>query len=496
MRSLRSYSLVSRMITAILLTELLAAVCLTGVALVYERHQQFRAFDVMLRGRADSLLGAVQDSEDAHDSVMLDGTEASLPRQDLYLVEDNTGRIVGRSANWTLEQERYAWQHSVPLRRGAVQRLFLGNAQYRALRLEGLRIIDPADKPGGTPRRFSIVYAAPTAPVEQGIRETVEFYAVSSLLLLVVTGLLLGWLLNRALLPLHALTADAARVSVDTWEFAPSDRVRSVRELAPLASAIALSLERLRASFQQQERFVSDAAHELKTSTAVVKSSLQVLTLRPRTVADYDAGLRRALTDCSRMEEIVHRMLTLARVEGYKLALPENILTRLDEALHQVATQLQPLAETRGIRLVLEPGKAIWVHADASQLRVLCSNLLMNAIQHSHPGGEVRLTAVQTGPDADLRVADQGEGIPPEALPHVFERFFRGDGSRSRETGGAGLGLAISKAIVRAADGDISIASDPGHGTTVHVRLPSAPAPQVSLQPETAAPELHTVQTP
>src|ERR1700739_365122 len=98
---MKSYSITHRLIATILLVELVAALSISGAALVYERHVRFRSFDVMLRGRADSLLGAVQDAEDAQDNVMLDGTEASLPGEDIYQVQDAGGRVLGHSANWT-----------------------------------------------------------------------------------------------------------------------------------------------------------------------------------------------------------------------------------------------------------------------------------------------------------------------------------------------------------------------------------------------------------
>jgi signal transduction histidine kinase len=109
---------------------------------------------------------------------------------------------------------------------------------------------------------------------------------------------------------------------------------------------------------------------------------------------------------------------------------------------------------------------------DPEQLQLLCLNLALNAIQHSHPGGTVRISAGVSGGNAELRVADTGEGIDTEMLPHVFDRFYRGDPSRSRKTGGTGLGLAISKAIALRFEGSIAIESSVGEGTTVVVRLP------------------------
>jgi signal transduction histidine kinase len=148
----------------------------------------------------------------------------------------------------------------------------------------------------------------------------VEFYAAGSLLLLLVTGPLIAWLLHRGLLPVRQLAALAADVSADSWHFDPPASARMTPELAPLTEAMESVLKRLERSFLQQKTFLSDAAHELKTAVAVVKSSLQLLNMKRRTGAEYKAGLERCLGDCQRLEEIVAKMLTLAREESSRNA--------------------------------------------------------------------------------------------------------------------------------------------------------------------------------
>ena len=183
------------------------------------------------------------------------------------------------------------------------------------LRIEGLRIVDPGDKGGGIPRRVTIFYGSPIEHVWDEIWEAVGFYAVTSLFLLAISGMLIFWLLNRGLAPLRELAAEASGVSVNSWNFAPSPRARMIRELAPLTVAIETVLTGLERSFMQQRRFISDAAHELKTAVAVLKSSLQLLTLKQRTALEYERGIERCQLDCERIEETVAKMLTLARVE-------------------------------------------------------------------------------------------------------------------------------------------------------------------------------------
>jgi signal transduction histidine kinase len=471
---MKPYSLTHRLITTVLLVELLAALSISTAAMLYERHQRFRSFDIMLRGRADSLLGAVQDAEDTQDNVMLDGTEVNFPAEDIYQVQDASGRVLGHSPNWNGPDEG-----SMAAKTGKFLRVRANGIHYRALRIEGLRIVDPGDKGGGIPRRVSIFYGSPIDGVWRDIWRAVAFYAVTSLSLLAVSGMLIFWLLNRGLAPLRELAAEAAGVSADSWNFVPPQRARMVRELAPLTVALETVLTGLEHSFMQQRRFVGDAAHELKTAVAVLKSSLQLLTLKQRTALEYEQGIERCQMDCDRMEEAVAKMLTLARVET-KTKLPSSSsASDLAQSLRQVAEQFESMAELKRVRILVSAEDAVMVDVEAEQLQLLCSNLLLNALQHSPAGSAIRAVAQK---DGELAILDDGDGIAPEDLPHVFDRFYRGDPSRSRKTGGTGLGLSICKAIVSRWQGTIEITSELGIGTRVVVHLPLSGVPSASVK--------------
>ena len=207
---MKSYSITRRLIITILLVELLSALLLSGAAMFYERHVRFHAFDIMLRGRADSLLGAVQDAEDTQDNVMLDGTEVNFPAEDIYQVQDANGRVLGRSPNWAGPGAEL-----LHAQKRQILQVLVNHRHYRVLRIEGLRMVDPGDKGGGIPRRVSIFYGSPTDRVWHEIWDAVGFYAVTSLRLLAISGMLIFWLLNRGLAPLRELAAEAAGVSVD-----------------------------------------------------------------------------------------------------------------------------------------------------------------------------------------------------------------------------------------------------------------------------------------
>lgn len=464
-------SLTRRLIATVLIVELLAALCISGTALVYERHAHFKSFDIMLSGRADSVLGAVQDAGDAADNVMLDPAELHAPADDVYEVRDASGRLVGRSNNWNGPPSG-----SFSPSADGFLRLRVNGRRFRAVRLHGLRIVDPGDKGGGTPRHVTAIYGSPIAPVWRDIAAAAQFYAFANLLLLLVTAVTMAWLLNRGLAPLRLLAAEASNISASSWRFDPPPAALRTRELAPLALALESVLQGLERSFLQQRRFIGDAAHELKTAVAVIKSSLQLLAMKPRTPDEYRAGLEHCETDCERMESLVFNMLTLASFDSADPKAPLAAPADLVGCIQNVAEQFENMATLHQVRIVAAASAPLPVRLSTQDCVLVLSNLLLNALQHSQVGSTVAFTAGRQGPDqVELRVEDHGPGIAPDALPHVFERFYRGDASRDRSTGGTGLGLAICKAIIEAAGGEIGIESTIGVGTVVIVRLPLAP---------------------
>lgn len=466
--SLQRSSIAFRLIGAVLLVELVAAALVILLALEYERHSHFRSFDVMLRGRADSVLGAVQDAEDTGDNVMLDRADLHVPPDDVYEVWDGRGHLLGRSPNWQ-------GSAGMPVPRG--DRLFrthIHDRDYRLLFMRGTRIVDPGEPGGGHLRFVTILYGAPTERVWSAIYGAVEFYGVGMLLLILITGPLIAWVLHHGLEPLRQLATMAGRISADRWEFSPPASARETAELAPLTQALENVLYRLECSFNQQRIFISDAAHELKTGVAVVKSSLQLVGMKQRTPEEYQAGNERALADTERIEEIVARMLTLARIESAPITV--GSMCDLNDCISKITAELESFAAVRQVDLAVShllTGQCM-VPLSREDCTLVVTNLVINAIQHSPPLSQVNLCVSLQNGSIEFRVQDHGDGIDPAALPHVFDRFYRGDPSRARSTGGSGLGLAICKAAVEKAGGTISLSSIPGTTTTATVRLPAA----------------------
>jgi signal transduction histidine kinase len=466
---MRRNSLSRQLIAGILLAELICAAAFSAVALLHEMHGRRRAFDVMLRGRADSLLGAIHDAEDSGDNIYLDPSELVLPRQDLYEVLTPAGRLLSYSPRASSADLAALNALHDP----GYFDLRIGREHYRAIRFEGMRVIDRDEVPGGLRRPVTVFYAAPTRDLWHEAVDAVQFYIVAGVILLALTGVALVLFLRRRLSPLEELAAIAGRVSTRSWDFVPPDAVLRTTELAPIALSIEKLLTGLRQAFERQRQLTGDAAHELKTSIAVLKSSLQLLAMNPRTPEQYQAGLDDLISDTERMEQLSLRMLALARLEEA----PVDPLSECDLAcaLRAVAERMRAVAEQKQIVLAVDTEVTGDVRLPGDDAETLCSNLIMNALQHTPSGGHVSASLATAAGSIVLRVCDDGEGIPSDALPHVFERFYRADSSRARASGGAGLGLSICRAIAERAGGSIDIESTEGAGTVIQVTLPLVP---------------------
>ncbi len=461
---MKERSLAGRIVTAVLCVELVCGAGLSAVSLLHEYRSRTHALDVMLQGRSDSLLGAIQDAEDPADNVMIDPGELRLPPEDAYAVYNQGGALLGgaNGSGGVLTSRAGDGYRSLKFHRHT----------YRVLEREAMRVIDRAENDGvGLKRPVTIVYAAPTTHLWHEVFEAAEFDVLVTFAIVLGTTVLLIVLIRKQLRPISELAVAASGVSA-SLAFTPASSALEVAELKPLAEALSTAISRLREALQVQQRFVGDAAHELKTAVAVVRSSIQVLSLRERSVSDYREGLDRLLADNERVEDLVSHMLELARAEEGEH--PAFAPIHLTDTVGQAIDGLTMFSAANGIEVQAFLSEGIWVHFSQESARTLVSNLVVNAIQHSSKGGRVMVRAERTDSlrhEAILEVVDFGEGISEESLPHVFERFYRQDTSRSRNTGGAGLGLAICKSLVEAAGGTIRIESAPGRGTTVRVAL-------------------------
>ncbi|MBC8008852.1 MAG: sensor histidine kinase, partial [Burkholderiales bacterium] len=232
------------------------------------------------------------------------------------------------------------------------------------------------------------------------------------------------------------------------------------------------SFARVEHTFGQQARFTSDASHELRTPISVILTESQLALKRERSAAEYRESLVVCCETAGKMKHLVDDLLLLARSDARALQANRSACD-LSALADSVRRLLEPLAEERGLRLRHAAAPAP-TQGDAAQLERILVNLVMNAVQHSPAGAEIVIETATEDGLAVARVIDPGRGIPAEALPHIFDRFYRVDPSRARTEGGAGLGLAISQGIAESHGGRIEAQSEPGVRTVFTLRLPSA----------------------
>ncbi|HEY9898084.1 MAG TPA: ATP-binding protein [Pantanalinema sp.] len=275
---------------------------------------------------------------------------------------------------------------------------------------------------------------------------------------------------GRALSPVAAITSEVGRLTRRDLHRrlevgpAPHD------EIDRLTLTFNGLFDRLEESFEAQRRFVADASHELRSPLTAIHGHLQLI--RRRGDANPEQAkvwLETASREVGRLIRLVNELLDLARAEGQALiAAPAPV--ELGALAREVALQFQVIAP----RIRAEVGAPLWVRGDEDRLRQVLINLADNAVRATRDGGDVRIEVRREHDSALVVVADTGGGIPPERLERIFDRFYRLDAARGRERGGAGLGLSIAQAIVRAHRGEISVESAPGQGARFTIRLPLA----------------------
>ncbi len=234
-----------------------------------------------------------------------------------------------------------------------------------------------------------------------------------------------------------------------------------------------LSLQPIRLAFQKQREFVADASHELRTPLTLIRTNAEA-SLRRARGSPPGIYAEHILEEVDQLNAIVSDLTTLALADARQLKVdrkPVELTGIVQELLEHTA----PLAEERGIRLNRDLDGGVTVQADASRMRQLLLILLDNALAYTPSGGEVSVGVAREHGKARITISDDGTGIAPADLPHIFERFYRADKARSRENGGIGLGLAIAKWIVEAHKGAIEVKSGEGRGTQVAVSLPTTP---------------------
>lgn len=293
--------------------------------------------------------------------------------------------------------------------------------------------------------------------------------------LVVLLSLLTGYFLaRRALRPLERMALAAERISAERLD-QRLDVGNPHDELGMLATTLNKMFDRIQSSIVQMRQFTSDAAHELRSPIAALRTQSEVALRAPRTLEVYQEVVREALEETTRMSDLVDQLLMLSRHDSGQLSVLFEELP-VDQLLLDVIDRFQSVAEDRGIVLQWTSFIGWVVQGDDVWLSQLFWNLLDNASKYTPRGGTVEITTRVNGLFWECSVSDSGVGIAPEHLPRIFDRFYRVDHSRTRHTGGTGLGLALCKSIAEAHAGQITATSQVQVGSVFTVALPGHPA--------------------
>jgi two-component system OmpR family sensor kinase len=379
---------------------------------------------------------------------------------------DESGKIGERSTNLRDAQ--------IPISVQTLRAASKGNTTFESVQVLGkypLRVVTMPIIDNG--RMVGIVQVGSSLEgVEEALHQLllILLIAVPAALLVASAGGL--FLANKALRPVDEISQIARRIGSGDL----SQRIRIKRakdELGRLASTFNEMIAKLEKSFRQVKRFTADASHELKTPLTILRGEVEVGLKKKRALKEYQRILVSNLEEISRMSRIVDDLLTLSRADMGELTMvrEETVLSPLAQ---EVCSDLQMLARDKGVQLRFKGDGITKVEGDPLFLRQLILNLTENGLKYTPAGGKVELKVEGDRRQgvARILVSDTGMGIPEKDLKRIFDRFYRVDKARSRETGGTGLGLSICQWIVQAHEGQIAVQSKVEKGSTFTVTLP------------------------
>ena len=320
-------------------------------------------------------------------------------------------------------------------------------------------------------QRYQVRAAVPTEPFDQAL-DNFRLLEKEALPVLVLLASLLGyWLSGRSLEPVNRIVQTAERIGAQNL----SQRLEVPRardELRRLTETLNAMLERIEDSFQRITQFTADASHDLRTPVAVIRSTAEIALRRPRQTEEYREALGRILETSEHTSELLEKLLELARSDAGVEEL-EMRLVDLNEYVRKAQAQGAVLAAEKSMSVTLTaPASPTWVRADEVAIHRLLLILVDNAVKYTSAGGKCEIALWKNNQQAHIAVKDNGIGIAKEDLQTIFERFRRADRARSRETPGAGLGLAIARWIAEIHGGTIRVESELGAGSVFQVSLP------------------------
>jgi heavy metal sensor kinase len=304
----------------------------------------------------------------------------------------------------------------------------------------------------------------------QSLNRLLIVMILAGLGLLLFASLGSSFIINRALHPVKSVVKTAQEITADDLSLRIAAQERQ-DEIGALVATFNGMIARLEKSVNKIRQFSGDVSHELRTPLTIIRGEVEVLLRKDRDKNEYIGTLRSVLEESFRMEKIIDDLLFLSRVEALeKSRLNRDV--RLDTVLSQVIDDRKAAIQSKSLELRVGEASEVMVKGDEHLLERMLVNLLDNAIRYTPAGGSVSLSLSRSQSAALLEISDTGVGIPEDALPLIFDRFYVVDKSRSKETGGSGLGLSIVKWIADNHGADVVVESQVGQGTTVRISFP------------------------
>ena len=276
-------------------------------------------------------------------------------------------------------------------------------------------------------------------------------------------------IIRKALKPVASVVKTAEEISADDLS-SRIDAGKRKDEIGALVSTFNNMIARLEKSIGKIKEFSGDVSHELRTPLTVIRGEIEVLLRKERSSEEYRKTLSSVLEEASQMEKIIDDLLFLSRLEAVKTA-QFSQKVQLDDILLRVYESREPAARKKGIKYTLNEIIPAQIQGDQTLIERLIANIIDNAVRYTPPGGEVGISLKKEEHSACLTISDTGIGIPQESLPFIFDRFYVVDKSRSKESGGSGLGLSMVKWIADSHSAHIQIDSEVGRGTIFRVEF-------------------------
>jgi signal transduction histidine kinase len=447
--------------------QILAALLAIALVVRFEEKRSLAMLESSIVEHAAMITSVIEAPDSPGERVVLHSELLRLPKKDIFLLANPSGKVIAASGDW---------QPTEPLSQQprSFTTIRIGEHRYRMLVERDVQMFDDNAAAMARLPKLTLFYGARVSVLEEHERHVTWIaICIGAAILLVSLGAT-AWMVGIGLRPLMDLAHRASLIDESNWVLQQGESSQEAEELTPLSTALSRLVDRLHKAFVRERQFSADAAHEMKTAIAIVKSTLQLTLERPEGAVEYRKGIERALEDTERMQELAYGMLQLAKIEG--LARAEQSRDSVSDAVdaaRDVEQELSPLLASRKMTLRIHASQPhLLARISIEDLHTILKNLIENAIHYSEEGACVEVKLDSRDGAFLLTVIDTGCGISSDALPHVFERFYRGDESRSRGSGGAGLGLAILQAIVQRAGGTVSTESTVGKGSTFMVRLP------------------------